>query len=272
MSPLPTILLLAAMPVALCSTADIPPVHPVLTDAGPVLPVLEYSRAGRPYYAVRGIPYARPPIGRLRFAVKRVSALGRHLQYERLRVITVQQRLLVGNHPQSIRLKHVLREQEAGDDRNRWLLTFRECPATTDGPASYVYYAVKSVHTVFYCDINLAIRVCLSARVIVIVVCRLLIRSGPNCHDGDDMRYDPNSTAEDGTQSRACILFYYVLGLMQYLKANSVATHVPRLKPDPAIMQRRVCGSGNGQLKARAPTATFKLKRQPCRYSARIAI
>lgn len=45
----------------------------VETNSGPVEGVMMRSRLRREYYAWLGIPYGKPPIGNLRFAVGKIS-------------------------------------------------------------------------------------------------------------------------------------------------------------------------------------------------------
>lgn len=45
----------------------------VSTKYGPVKGITALSRLGRPYLSFRGIPYAKPPIGKLRFKVNQFN-------------------------------------------------------------------------------------------------------------------------------------------------------------------------------------------------------
>ncbi|KAL1117885.1 hypothetical protein AAG570_004198 [Ranatra chinensis] len=75
-------------------------------------------------------------IGRIPGDWEHVSALGRHLQLERLRVITVQL-------PCCVKRRNVLREQEAGDDGNSRYVS-RELNTTFDCGQLGILVEIKS--------------------------------------------------------------------------------------------------------------------------------
>jgi carboxylesterase type B len=46
------------------------------SKSGPIQGTVETSREGRSFYAFRGIPYAAPPMGELRFKVSQLIVVG----------------------------------------------------------------------------------------------------------------------------------------------------------------------------------------------------